>query len=84
MRAERKSKGMTVPDILLAVVAVLLVFIGWDLRGIRGDIRKIANKPPELSDSDITEGVEDALYNHFIEQRYRDRKSYKDLRSPHS
>ena len=72
---------MTLTDALLAVIAALLLFIGWDLRWIRGEIRKIANKSPELWQSDITEAVEDALYNHFIEQRYTDRKSYKNRRS---
>ena len=63
---------------LLVVVVALLIDISWDLHCIKDSLEKNLNRS-ELTADDVSEAVQDALYEHFIEQRYKFRTDYPPL-----
>lgn len=54
---------------LLFVMIIIMVILLFELSRIRQHLETIATKP----EVDITDAVEDALYNHFVEHRYTER-----------
>ncbi|HLW83336.1 MAG TPA: hypothetical protein VKS20_14960 [Candidatus Acidoferrales bacterium] len=62
---------------LLILIAIFLGIISYDLHVLRAALGS-RSTPDIPTTQDITEAVEEALYNHFVERRFTEREDFQE------